>query len=291
MKTAFQIGDVRLDRIVELECPIRPAGVFFPGLDPAVLAENRGWMREAGALDGEDWIVLCFQSYVLRTPHHTILVDTCIGNDKPRSVHPRFDQRRDGAYMAALAAGGLTVDDIDIVLCTHLHVDHVGWNTRLEDGHWVPTFPRARYLMSERELAFWGDRHARTPSQHFADSVLPIVAAGRHSVLDPSKPIDDRVRLLPTPGHTPDHVSVLFGAGEDRGVITGDVIHSPLQARYPELEMKDDVDGPAAARTRRAVLERCCATGLLCCGSHFPSPSLARIGRWGDGFRCEPAAA
>ena len=107
--------------------------------------------------------MLCFQSYVVRTPHHTVLVDSCIGNDKDRPRYPTWHRKTDDAFMRGLAEVGLTVDDIDVVMCTHLHADHVGWNTRLEDGRWVPTFPRARYLFSARELAYWQQRHAETP--------------------------------------------------------------------------------------------------------------------------------
>jgi glyoxylase-like metal-dependent hydrolase (beta-lactamase superfamily II) len=290
MTTSFAFGDVRIDRIVELECPIRPIHVFLPDLTPECLAENRAWMRPA-ALDEEDWLILCFQSYVIRTPHHTILVDTCIGNDKDRSAgHPRFHRKTDATYMRALAAAGLGVEDVDVVLCTHLHVDHVGWNTRQEDGRWVPTFPKARYLFSETEFRFWAQRNAEAAVQPFADSVLPVVEAGRHRFVASDAAVDDHVRLLPTPGHTPDHFSVVFGKDRDAGVITGDLIHSPLQARHPELWMKDDVDPAHAVRTRRAFLERFCDTQTVCCASHFPSPSLTRIRRWGEGFRCDPVS-
>ena len=292
MRTRFEFGDIRIDRIVELECPIRPILTFLPSLTPEQLAENRGWMREAGALDDQDGLVLCFQSYVIRTPHHTILVDTCIGNDKDRtSIHPRFHRKSDASYLQALAQAGLQPADIDIVLCTHLHVDHVGWNTRLEDGRWVPTFPNARYLFSRTEFDYWAQRNAQQPVLPFQDSVLPVVEAQRHVFVASDVALDDHVRLLPTPGHTPDHFSVLFGRGRDDGVITGDLIHSPLQARYPELWMKDDVDPTHAARTRRSFLERFCDTETMCCSSHFPSPSLSRIGRWGEGFRCDVVGA
>jgi glyoxylase-like metal-dependent hydrolase (beta-lactamase superfamily II) len=290
MVTSFEFGDIRVDRLVELECPVRPILTFLPSLTPELLAENRAWLQPA-ALDEQDWLVLCFQSYILRTPHHCILIDTCIGNDKARTIHPRFNMKTDDAYMRALAATGLTVDDIDFVMCTHLHVDHVGWNTRLENGRWVPTFPNAKYLFSGKEFDFWSERNATAPVQPFADSVLPIVEAQRNRFIDSADVLDDHVRLLPTPGHTPDHFSVVFGRGRDDGVITGDVIHSPLQARYPELWMKDDVDPVHASQTRRSFLERLCDTATVCCSAHFPSPSLVRIGRWGDGFRCDPMQA
>ncbi|MDE2326314.1 MAG: MBL fold metallo-hydrolase, partial [Rhodospirillales bacterium] len=261
---------------------------FLPGLDEALLAENREWLQPA-ALDAEDRLVLCFQSYIVRTPHHVVLVDSCIGNDKQRPTRPIWHQKRDTAWRDGLAALGLGVEDIDVVMCTHLHADHVGWNTRLENGRWVPTFPRARYLFSRQELDFWQARHATTPIEAIADSVLPVVAAGRCDLVASDHVLDDHLRLLPTPGHTPDHFAVALGKGRRVAAITGDLIHSPLQARYPELSMVADVDPAQAAHTRRSFLEGMCDTGALCCFAHFPSPSRARLARWGQGFRCEPA--
>ena len=289
LSTTFRVGEVTIHRIVEQEVPFVPIREFLPGLTAERLAENRAWLAPAG-LDASDSVVLCFQSYVVRTPHHTILVDSCIGNDKDRPNRPTWHMKRDDAFMGGLAALGLTVADIDFVLCTHLHADHVGWNTRLSDGRWVPTFPKARYLFSEKELAHWTARHAATPIPALADSVLPIVAENRAELVTSDHVLGDHLRFLPTPGHTPDHFSVLLGRRADDAVITGDTVHSPLQARYPELSMFSDFDPAQAAATRRALLERFCDTGTLCCTAHFPSPSAGRIRRWGEGFRCEPAA-
>ena len=190
--------------------------------------------------------------------------------------------------MRGLAASGIAVEDIDLVMCTHLHVDHVGWNTRLENGRWVPTFPKARYLFSERELAYWSEKHAETPNEVIADSVLPIVEAGRADLVRSDHALDDHVRLLPTPGHTPDHFAVRFGAGTGGAVMSGDLMHSPLQARYPEMSMRADTDPLQAAATRRAFLEQFCDTDTLVCTGHFPSPSSGRFTRWGEGFRFAP---
>jgi len=290
MATRFKIGEITVDRLIESEYPWAPALEFLPTLTPDLLAENRNWMRPV-ALDDRDWLVLCFQSYVLRTPHHTILVDTCIGNDKNRPNTPKWHMKADQAYMHALAAAGLSVLDVDIVMCTHLHVDHVGWNTRLENGQWVPTFPRARYLFAKQEFAYWSEQNARTPVLPFADSVLPIVEAGRHELVSSAHALDDHIRLMPTPGHTPDHFSVVIGRGRDEAMIVGDLIHSPLQARYPEISMRADVDPGQAAATRRSFLERYCDSSTVCCTAHFPSPSTMLVRPWGSGFRCESATA
>ncbi len=288
MATTFQIGDIRIDRIIEGEYPFTSALSFLPGLTPELLAENRDWLRAAGALDERDWLVLCIQSYVLRTPHHNILVDTCVGNDKSRPTRPIWDMKTDDHYMRALAAAGLRVEDIDCVMCTHLHVDHVGWNTKLLDGRWVPTFPNAKYLFAQNEYDYWAAQNAKAPVLPFADSVLPIVEAGRHQFVSSALEFNDHIRLLPTPGHTPDHFAVAIGRGRDAAVITGDLIHSALQARYPEMSMLADVDKVQSGATRRAFLERYCDTDTQCCTAHFPSPSRVRVKRWGEGFRCDP---
>lgn len=283
------LGDITIHRIVEMEAGFMPARQFIPGLTAERLAENRGWLAPA-ALDAEDRVVLCFQSYVVRTPHHVVLVDSCIGNDKDRPTRAVWHHKKDRAWMDGLAALGLGVEDIDVVMCTHLHADHVGWNTRLEGGRWVPTFPRARYLFSGKELEHWRAQHAVTPIPAIEDSVLPIVAAGRSELVTSDHVLDEHVRLLPTPGHTPDHFAVELGKGRRVAAMTGDLIHSPLQARYPELSMMADVDADQAARTRRGFLEGMCDSDAVCCFAHFPSPSRGRIRRWGDGFRCETVA-
>jgi glyoxylase-like metal-dependent hydrolase (beta-lactamase superfamily II) len=286
MNTTIVLDGITIHRIVEQQTGFSPALEFLPTLAPDALDAARPWLAPA-ALDAEDRLVLCFQSYVIRTPHHTVLVDTCIGNDKDRPGRPTWHRKTDHAFLAGLAALGLSVDDIDVVMCTHLHADHVGWNTRLQDGRWVPTFGRARYLFSARELDYWTTQHAANAIPAMADSVLPVVAAGRAELVDSAFALDDHLRLLPTPGHTPDHFAVRLGRGGDAAVLTGDLIHSPLQARFPELSMRSDTDPGLAATTRRSFLERYCDTATLCCTAHFPSPSSGHIRRWGDGFRCE----
>lgn len=290
MSTTYQIGDVTIHRIVEDEAPFEAATSFLPNLTHQQLAESRSWMAPS-AMDPEtDNLIFCFQSYLVVTPHHKILIDTCVGNDKERPGRGAWHQNKSTRYMDALAAAGFGVGDIDAVMCTHLHVDHVGWNTKLEDGQWVPTFPNARYLFSDRELEYWTARNADTPIGPMVDSVLPIVAAGRADLVRSDAAFGDHIRLQPTPGHTPDHFAVQIGRHQTDAVVTGDLIHSPLQARYPELQMRVDYDPAQAVATRRKFLEEYCDTATLCCMAHFPSPSVSRIKRWGDGFRCDPVA-
>jgi glyoxylase-like metal-dependent hydrolase (beta-lactamase superfamily II) len=287
MSLKFTAGDSVVHRIIEQETSFLPAREMLPDLTPELLAENRAWMKAAHALDDNDVLLLCFQSYVVKTPHHTILIDTCIGNDKPRP-RPTWNLKTDDTYMRALNAAGLAVDDIDFVMCTHLHPDHVGWNTRLDNGRWVPTFPKARYVFGKTEYDHWTEQNAKTPVQVFVDSVLPVVEAGRAEIVGNDHALGDHVRILPTPGHTPGHVAFTLGRGKDDAVFSGDLMHTPLQTHYPELSVKFDVDQAGAARTRRSFLERYCDTDTLCCTAHFPSPSVGRIRRKGSGFSCEP---
>ena len=291
MSLKLTVGDLTIHRIIEQETTFLPALEMLPGLTPDLLAENRPWMREAAALDAQDALILCFQSYVVKTPHHIILVDSCIGNDKPRPARPKWDMKTDDTYMRGLAAAGLSTGDIDFVMCTHLHPDHVGWNTRLEGGRWVPTFPNARYVFARDEFDCWTEQNAKKPVPPFNDSVLPVVEAKRADIVRNDYEIGDHVRILAAPGHTPGHVAFAFGRGRGDAVVSGDLMHSPLQARYPELSMKFDVDQAQAARTRCNFLERYCDADTLCCPAHFPSPSAGKIRRWGDGFSCVEVAS
>jgi glyoxylase-like metal-dependent hydrolase (beta-lactamase superfamily II) len=289
MATGFQLGDLTIHRVIEEERPLFDPLTFFPSLTKEVLAENLGWLQPDSIDPATGQLRLCIQSYVVQTPHHTILVDTCVGNHKERPTRPFWHQKSDDTWERNLAATGFSVNDIDYVMCTHLHVDHVGWNTQLRDGRWVPTFPKARYVFGEKEYAYWNAEHAREPNPVIADSVLPIVEAGRADMVATDFAMNDHVRLTPTPGHTPDHYAVELGKSETIAVLTGDLIHSPLQARYPELSMRADVDQKQAAVTRRKFLECHCDTGRLMCTAHFASPSTGHFTRWGDGFKFMPA--
>jgi glyoxylase-like metal-dependent hydrolase (beta-lactamase superfamily II) len=285
--TTFKLGDMIVHRIIEMECGFTPALEFLPKLTPQMLDESRSWMKSPLALDDQDRLVLCFQSYIVRTGKHVILVDSCVGNNKNRPARPVWHMKNDNVFMQGLAEVGLTVNDIDFVLCTHLHVDHVGWNTRLENGRWVPTFPKARYLFSKTELDFWLAENDKTTVPPIADSVIPIVEAKRHDLVTNDHAVSDLVRLIPTPGHTIDHYAVTLGRTGKDAVITGDLIHSPLQAKWPDQAMRIDYDPLQSSATRWKFLESVCDTNTQCCFAHFPSPSRGYVKRWGDGFKCE----
>ncbi len=285
MTMRIDLGAITIHRIIEQEGPFFTALSFFPTLGEELLAQNRAWLQPR-FLDAQDRLMLCIQSYLIETPHHNILIDSCVGNHKHRPTRPFWHMLDSDRFTKGLAATHKDVTDIDFVLCTHLHADHVGWNTRLENGRWVPTFPNARYVFADRELDYWSKRQETDPEAcpWITDSVLPIVAERRADIVDSAHVFGDDIRLIPTPGHSIDHYSVHVGPPGADAVITGDMIHSPLQARHPEIGMMSDYDSALAAQSRIALFTRFCDTSTLMCTAHFPSPSTGRVVRWRDAF-------
>jgi glyoxylase-like metal-dependent hydrolase (beta-lactamase superfamily II) len=285
LPASIEIGSTTIHRIVEQEGPFFGAMQFFPTMTRELLDENRSWLQPR-FIDARDQLMLCIQSYIVQTPHHTIMIDSCVGNHKPRPTRSFWNMMNSDRYEKNLAASGFGVNDIDFVMCTHLHTDHVGWNTRLENGRWVPTFPKARYVFADRELAYWTKRQQDDAAAcpWITDSVLPVVAANRVDIVKSAHAFNDLVTLIPTPGHTIDHYSVQVGRPGADAIITGDMIHSPLQARYPELGMMSDYDSVQAGVSRRELFGRFCDSSTLMCTAHFPSPSTARVVRRRDAF-------
>jgi glyoxylase-like metal-dependent hydrolase (beta-lactamase superfamily II) len=281
------LKDITIHPVVEQQAPFFDAFEFFPTLTKELLEENRSWLQPAFIDPASGKVVLCVQGFVIKSAHHNILIDSCVGNDKPRPARPLWNMMKSDRFEQGLAAAGLTVNDIDYVMCTHLHVDHVGWNTRLENGRWVPTFPKAKYVMADRELAYWTQKEKDDPSgvPWITDSVLPIVEAKRAQIVKSDFAFNESIQFIPTPGHTIDHYSVLVGRPGQDALITGDMIHSPIQGKYPELGMRADYDLRAAGQTRRQVFDRFCDAATLMCVTHFPSPSTGRVRRWGDGYK------
>ena len=282
--TAIELGDVKVRRIVEQEGPFFPVHDFFPKFTKEMMAANSNWLQPR-YIDKDGKLVLCIQSYVVETRHHRILIDTCVGNHKPRPHRPFWHNMTSDRWETGLAALGLGVNDIDFVMCTHLHVDHVGWNTRLENGRWVPTFPKARYIFADRELEFWTERQKQNPeaAPWITDSVLPVVAAGQVDIVKSDYAFNDHVQLVPAPGHTIDQYCVLAGKAGKDALITGDMVHSPVQVKYPEIGMMSDYNSEQAGESRKRIFSRFCDTQTLICTGHFPSPSSGRITRDKDG--------
>jgi glyoxylase-like metal-dependent hydrolase (beta-lactamase superfamily II) len=285
------VKDITIHPVIEQQGAWFEALGFFPALTKEVLDANRSWLQPV-FMDAADKLVFAIQSFVIKTPHHNILIDACVGNHKQRPTRPFWHMLNSDRFEKALAGAGVGVNDVDYVMCTHLHTDHVGWNTRLENGRWVPTFPKAKYIMSDRELAHWTEREKDDPQSvpWITDSVLPIVAAKRAQIVKSDFAFNETLQFIPTPGHTIDHYSVLVGRAGDDVLITGDMIHSPLQAKYPEYGMMSDYDSPQAGRTRRQIFDRFCEEPTLICTSHFPAPSTGHMRRSGDGYKFVAAA-
>ena len=283
----IRIGEFELSRVQEMDFPMTHAQTFFPEMSDEMLCEVRRKIPP-GHLTGDGKVIFSFHSYVVRSSHYNILVDTCCGNDKERPGRDDFSGLNTG-YLDTLAAEGLKAADIDYVMCTHLHWDHVGWNTRLVNGEWVLTFPNAQVVMAKREYDFWNEAYAKgTAGIHrngFEDSILPIVRADKALLVADDFELDDGIWLEPCHGHSAGHVVVNLASGDDRAVLTGDVIHHLSQLVFPTLSTMADTDTELARVNRTALIEKHAGTGNLVCTAHFKAPSVGRIEVDGDGFR------
>lgn len=276
----WQVGDVEIARIVEIEGP-SPGTFLFEEATPERLLQH-AWLKPAFLTD-DGRTVGSIHCFALRSQGKTIIVDTCVGNDKPREV--KNWHMRQGRFLQDLALAGFPREAVDTVLCTHLHVDHVGWNTMLAGGRWVPTFPSARYLIGRAEWAHWRDEPPGPDREVCDDSVRPVLEAGLADLVASDHRITPEVWLEPTPGHTPGHVSVRIASGGAEAVITGDVMHHPVQCAEPAWASRFDVDPEAARRTRRSFLERYSDRPVLVLGTHFAAPTGGRIVREGEAYR------
>ena len=288
----WTLGEVRVTRIEEmLGYASYPPDQYFSTWDPDVLARNLDWLVPHHYVPAEGQLITSVHSWLIRTPHHTILLDACAGNHKERQWWPRF-HHLDTPFLAKLKAAGVAPEEVDLVLCTHLHADHIGWNTVLKDGRWVPTFPKAKYLMSRTECEHWDPRgkspeEAADPGRSvaFVDSVLPVLEAGQAQLVDGIHAIDDMLRVEPAPGHTAGHVLLkLAAAGGAGGVFCGDAIHHPLQVYAPHWNSRFCVMPEEARATRRRMLEHCAEHGHWLFPTHFGAPHVAAIEARGDAF-------
>jgi glyoxylase-like metal-dependent hydrolase (beta-lactamase superfamily II) len=277
---SWQVGDVRVTRVVEIEMAADATWIL-----PDATAVNLAavpWLRPH-FVDERGRAIMSIHALLIESGESRIVVDTCVGNDKKRSV-PNWSDRS-GPFLEDLAAAGFPAESIDTVLCTHLHVDHVGWNTRLEGGRWVPTFPNARYLVHRVEWEFWSKQEGTEFGDVIGDSVRPVFDAGLVDLVESSHRIDEQVRLAPTPGHTPGHVSVWIESAGQRAVVTGDLMHHPVQCTHPEWASSADEDPGEARATRRAFLEGTGDAPVLVIGTHFAAPTAGHVVRDGAGWR------
>jgi len=282
-----RVGDFEVHKIAEYEGPFISPETFFPDFAPEAVRANPDHLGSRLIDETTGHLLFSFHTFIVKTGHHTILIDSCLGNDKERPTRPQFHRLRT-PYIADLAKAGVKVEDVDYVMCTHLHWDHVGWNTRLENGRWVPTFPNARYIMASREFAHWEGVHRRgedTPHRlAFEDSVLPVVRTGQSVLVDDDYSLEDGFWFEGAPGHTPGNVVIHTRSHDDQAVFIGDVIHHPLQLLKPEWSTLACTDRDLSRKTRTRLIEEHAEHGTRLFPAHFPSPTAGRIVRQGNTY-------
>lgn len=289
----WKVGETTVSRIEEMIGPMFDPVTFLPDFDPAVFEEHRSWLYPDHVEEAHGRIIASMHSWLIETPHHKVLIDTCIGNDKERMPYRNWHGMQTG-WMNNLLATGVTPDDIDFVMCTHLHVDHVGWNTRLKDGQWVPTFPNAKYIFAREEYDFWhrerqhtdADEFKRVNHQVFDDSVLPIMHLAE--LIDgETELIADLLRIKPAPGHTPGSIAIELSDAGEKGLFTGDICHHPIQVVKPDWNSAFCERPDQARQTRRKILGECCNDSTLMLPAHFGGEHAGYVRSQGDSFNFE----
>ena len=285
--TRLRIGAATAARIEESYEPNFNAVRFFPDWDPAVLEEHAAWVLPDHYDPASGRLKLSVHSWLLTVGGKRILIDACVGNHKPRAARPMWDMLQT-PYLERLAGAGAQPEQIDMVMCTHLHVDHVGWNTRLDNGRWVPTFPNAKYVFSTQDYEHYLalDRDAEKGPANlgsFRDSVLPIVEAGLAQMVSGAAALDENLLVEPAPGHTPGTIAIKFESRGERALFCGDILHHALQVYRPDWNSFACADAANARASRRKVLEHC-AGGALLMPAHFGAPFACRIETRGSGF-------
>ncbi|HKP58486.1 MAG TPA: MBL fold metallo-hydrolase [Polyangiales bacterium] len=281
----WSVGDVTITRVLEFELPVaysekRP---FVVEARPEALREMPWLYDHFVTADGH--LMLAVQALLIDAPGLRLIVDTCVGNDKPRRMTGKTALQTN--FLELLGAAGCPPESVQAVVCTHLHVDHVGWNTRLQDGKWVPTFPNARYLLGRAEYEHFVGWDDAEKGAILADSIQPIFDAGLVELVEMNHRLSAEVRLIPTPGHTPGHVSVMIESRGQQALITGDVMHHPCQIGRPSWTTLLDGDREAAGSTRRSLLDSVADQPVLLIGTHFATPTAGHVKRDGVGFRFE----
>jgi len=280
----WQVGAVTITKVVEVEAT---GGTKFilPQATPEAVAPY-DWMKPH-FVDENGRLRMSVHALVVETPSRRIVVDTCLGNDKEGRGVPGWNKLQ-GPFLENMAKAGYARESIDTVMCTHLHVDHVGWNTMLVEGKWVPTFPNARYLMARSEFEYWQSESSNVEQRAvFSDSVQPVFDAGLVDLVDTDHRICDEVCLVPTAGHTPGHVSVRISSESGEALITGDFIHHPCQMARPDWAATVDYDPVQSTKTRREMFSNLAGSDVLVVGTHFATPTAGHIERDGDAFRLD----
>ncbi len=278
----WTVGQVKITKIVELEM-IGSTRFILPQAGPDEI-KALPWLAPAFATP-EGKLKMSIHSLVVETPTQRIVVDTGLGNDKTGRGVPTWNNLAT-PFLQTMTDAGYPPESIDIVLCTHLHVDHVGWNTSLKNGAWAPTFPKARYVFGRTEYEHWRD-HSDDAAHRavFADSVKPIIDAGCADLVASDHKLSDEIVLIPTPGHSPGHVSLHIISDDQEALLTGDVAHHPIQMAHLDWSSTVDSDQAQSTRTRQDLFERFADTPTLVIGGHF---SAGHLKRDGDAFRFDP---
>jgi len=286
----LDLGTATLHKIIDLD-PFRlPLGFLMPKAEIGEIRHLQALLEPDHVDYGSGEVLLGLHSLLLRTSRLTILIDTCVGEHKPRPRRADWHDREGSGYLERLRAAGVSPDDVDIVLCTHLHADHVGWNTMRRDGRWVPTFPKAKYLMGTTELRHWQDEEAIAPGKHnhgaYTDSVLPVVEAGQVELVDDGFELDRGMRLIGLPGHSPGQIGLCLDcAGQRQAFFCGDVIQTPVQVVRPDWSSAFCSDPALAAQTRTDLFERALDGDGLIVPAHLRAAHGMRVERDGPGFR------
>lgn len=280
----WTVGDITVTSVVEAEGPT-PGRFLFDEADPETVAARHEWAR--GTFVDDDGMLLArVQALVISSGGRTVVVDTCVGNDKERDV-PAWNQLQ-VPFLERFAEAGFDPLTVDAVVCTHLHTDHVGWNTMLVDGEWRPTFPESRYVFAGPEYRHWSAEPFSRRVEH-GDSIEPVVQAGLVDLVDTDAEIAPGVRLVSTPGHTPGHCSIGLSSNGAEALITGDFIHHPVQIAAPEWCSRFDTDSVMGEQTRRDFIDDAAGRELLVIGTHFGGPGSGRIVAADDGHVLVPA--
>ncbi len=279
----WKIGDVTITKVVEFEIPGKVTWILPEATSENLLAID--WCRPHFVRD-DGQSLMSVHALLVESQERRIVVDTCIGNDKNLPHMRAWHRKTGGSFLEDLIRAGFRPESVDTVLCTHLHVDHVGWNTRLQDGRWVPTFPNARHLWNRAEYEYW-ESDSEIQGDVVAESVTPVFEAGLVDLVTEDHVVTDEVRLESTPGHTPGHVSVHVSSRGEEAVITGDLTHHPAQFARPEWHSRADWDGAMSEASRRAFCERYADRPVLIIGTHFATPTAGHLVRDGDAWRLD----
>lgn len=291
------LGDVTVTRVQEWNGPIGMSPqAFIPGSPDAAWQDAAAMLTPHFVDTATEFVRSAVQTWVLRSEGKTILIDTGNGNGKERPYVPMWGHL-DTGYLAALAAAGVQPEDVDIVVNTHLHLDHVGWNTRLDGQSWVPMFPNATYLIAKDDFEFWNPANGHKPNfgpgnqNVFEDSVSPVHAAGQTLLWEGRHRIDGNLELELAPGHTPGSAVVTLASGTDRALFAGDILHSPVQFAHPDYSSCFCEDPDTARATRHRLLGWAADNNALVLPAHFGGQSAVEIARAGGTYAIKNWAA